>query len=433
MGSDGRPHHEVGFSFLAVQERCAGARRSHTSAKNLAQAGERGTELHLVLQKVAEGWAEEVGKSGQPRELAVIAQPQTLKLPASDAASVLKVLAEIQPFFSPEPGMLFGTEERIDLRDPDSWEIISFGYYDLFLKLGRTVLVIDHKFVRKEVEGAENNRQGHALAVSVWQQYEDVEDVIVVFTMPECGSSIHRFTRTTDGQRLIRELVEIIEAREQPVKVISAGDHCVYCKFRGTCKATLGVLKEMVTGIETLAVPATGFDPAKIRTAEDMALLRYWGDTAQPVIDAIKEESIKWAQEKNGISCTVNGQHVEYRVQSRKMNRKLGEARDVWNHIKSWFPIEAWIASSKLSLSELETNVVQVISGRLIDEGKTPSAAAIAKDFSEELMKNGLLSREEGCIYFLKRVKASAKRKPKSVKGGEDAPDDNRPDSQNDS
>jgi hypothetical protein len=415
LGSDNRYHHKYGFSFIATIEKCPAAERSEKAAKNLKDAGERGTELHLILEHIVEDWAFAI-ESGKPVSLDTIAyrtgprgsKPPVLSVP--DISAIRKVVEEIKPFFSVEKGMLLGTEERIDLRGGDG-EVISFGYYDLFLKLGRTVLIIDHKFVRKEVEGAEKNRQGHALAVSVWQQYAEVDDVVVLFTMPDCGSSIHRFNRTTDELRLFNELMQIFALKEHPFKVIQAGDHCVYCRHRYKCPAAIGTVKTMVTAIEPLAVPPN-FAPHLIQTAEDMAILRYWADTVSTIIDAIKETSLEWAQKsEEGIAADVNGQHVEYRVISRALPRKVESPFAVWDAFKEWLPVEAVLSASKVGITDLETAVVAVLSDRLIAEGKTPNATALAKDFSAALIEKGLLTQEEGRTFFLKRVKASARKK----------------------
>lgn len=429
MGSDGRPHHECGFSFVAVNEKCAAARRSESAATSIASAGERGTELHRVLEYLVEDWATaiEVGKPvaldklpwrNESREIIEARLAKNIKTPplvlsVPDIASVKKIIEEIKPFFAAEPGMLLGLEERINLHDDDG-KVVSFGYYDLFLKLGRTVLIIDHKFVRKEVEAAERNRQGHCLAVSVWQAYSDCDDVVVLFTMPDCGSSIYRFNRTTDELRLFNELMMIFTRREHPLKVLQAGDHCVYCRFRMKCEAAIGTVKVMVTGINPLAIPST-FAPNLIQTAEDMAILRYWADTVAPICDAIKEESLKWAQAKQGIAATINGQHVEYAVQSRAFPRKLGAAIDIYNEIKAWMPLEAMLSACDTSVTKLTEVVVALLSDRLLGEGKEPNASKLDADFTAMLMAKGLLTKEEGRTFFLKRVKASAKKRVKKA------------------
>lgn len=424
LGSDGRPHHKYGFSFFGVLDKCPGARRSKKSAPNLKQAGERGVELHGVLEKLVLDWVDSVATNPAPKTLLEVYEQQT-KLgmhrgrPVADLTSLRKVAEEVSPFLSPEPGMLVGTEESIDLHgrpteDDPNGEVISFGWYDLFVGLGRTVLIIDHKFVRKEVDAAETNRQGHCFAVSVWQAYPEVEDVVVLFTMPECGSSLHRFSRTVDGQRLSEELWTIYEKSERPYKTLQAGDHCVYCMHRGDCEAAIGTVKTMVTGINPLAVPEN-FVPHLIKTAEDMAILRYWADTVLPIVEEIKAQSVKWAENGTPVAATVNGQLVEYAIQSRALPRKVGEAIEIWKVVQEWMPVEALLMACKLGITDLETVVVQLVSDRLLAEGKTPSPTAIAKDFSDMLMSKNLLTREDGRTFFLKRVKASAKTKKKKT------------------
>ena len=413
MGSDGRAHHNKGFSFVATLEKCAAAERSEGAASSIASAGERGVELHKVLEDIVTDWANAV-QAGPAKPLDAFTAGRIKGLSVPDIAAVNKVVSEIKPYFQPEPGMLFGTEERIDLRDEDG-RIVSFGYYDLFLKLGRRVLLIDHKFVRKEVEAAERNRQGHCLAVAVWQTYAYVDDVIVLFTMPDCGSSLHEFNRQTDEIRLFSELMEIFIRSDRPYKVLQAGDHCVYCRHRYNCEAAVGTLKVMVTGVNPLAIPSS-FSPHLIETAEDMAILRYWADTVLPVCEAIKEKSLEWAKAKQGIAADVNGQHVEYAVQSRGLPRQLAEPLKVWEEVKAWMPIEAFLSASKIGITNMSQVVVDLISARLLDEGKEPNAAKIDADFCQMLIDKGLLTKEEGRTWFLKRVKASAK-KPRKKKG----------------
>lgn len=411
IGSDGRPHHHKGFSFLAVLEKCAAAERTIDPPKSLASAGERGIELHGILEDLVMQWVDNIEKNipGSLEE-AYAAQAHKglyLKREIADLKSLKRVITEINPFFVPEPGMLVGTEERIDLHDVDG-KMISFGWYDLFLKLGPVILIIDHKFVRKEVAGSETNRQGHAFAVSAWQAYPDAEDIIVLFTMPECGSSIHRFSRTTDELRLTQELSKIIDDSERPDKVLNAGDHCLYCRHKTRCPAAIGALKTMVTGINPIAVPES-FAPINIKTPEDAALLRYWVSIVEPLIDEIKKVTTQWAMDRQTISCNVGGQHIEFKPASRRHPRKIGDTLAVWNHVKDWMPIEAFLQGAKLSIGDFETAASALLTARVLDEGKTPNAIEIAESVTKDLTAAGLVTQEEGASWFLKRVKASAK------------------------
>lgn len=412
MGSDGRAHHRRGFSFVATLEKCAAAERSEGAAKSIKSAGERGVELHKVLENIVSAWAEQI-QVGPAKPLDAFTDKFTKGLPVADITSVKRVVAEIKPYFQPEPGMLLGLEEPINLLDGDG-EVVSFGYYDLFLKLGRRALVIDHKFVRKEVESAERNRQGHCMFVAICQSYQDVDDVIVLFTMPDCESSLHEFNRQKDEIPLFNELSGIFMRADRPYKVLQAGDHCVYCRHRYNCAAAIGTVKIMVTAINPLAVPAA-FAPNLITTATDMAVLRYWADTLQPVIDAIKEESLKWAQAQQGIAAEVNGQHVEYAVQSRAFPRKLDTAFKIWEEVKTWLPLDAYISACDVNITNLSAVVVAYLADKLLLEGKQPDSVKLDSDFTEMLMAKGLLTREEGRTFFLKRVKASAKKRKKAA------------------
>jgi len=417
IGSDDRPHHPYGFSFIGTLEKCPAARRSHVAPKNLAQAGERGTELHAVLEAAVNQWMKNVEMGSEtPFMLVLQIKAHEMAVSASDARSIMKIGEEIQVYFVSDPNLQVGTEEKIDLLHPVTGQMISFGWYDIILILGERALIIDHKFVRKEVEEAEKNRQGHALAVATFQLYPNVTHVEVLFSMPECQSSRHIFKRTEDYDRLSAELAQILDDVERPDKTLCAGEHCNYCRFRGTCPAAIGALATMATTIEPLSQPPT-FNPAAITTPEDMALLRYWCATLEPIIEQVKSRSLEMAQTGIELKTTLgSGETVAYKIHSRAASRSFcKEPMDIWKIVSGWMPVNAFITASKMNVGAFEKVAISVLADRLISENKKPNLTQIGKDLAAMLVQTGLVMPDDTKIQYLKRIKVGVNKKTKNV------------------
>lgn len=407
VGTDNRPHHPYGFSFIGSLEKCPAARRSHVSAKNLAAAGERGTELHAVLEEAVKQWMKNVENGSNAPFLHVLSvKAHEMAVSPDDARSVMKIGEEIAVYFVNDAGLAVGTEEMIEVKDPVSGAVRTFGWYDIILMIEDRALIVDHKFVRKEVELAEKNRQGHALAVGVFQTYPQINSVEVLFSMPECQSSRHTFTRAADFKRLEAEVIEILDAVERPYKVLRAGEQCNYCKFRGDCPAALKSLQTFATAIEPMSAPKT-FLPDQITDPADMALLRHWCSVLEPIIEAVKGRSLEMAQQGHRLIAGDS----EYKLYSRSAPRVFSKGpNEVFEAVKNWMPQAAFTAACKLNVGAFEKVAVQVIADRLISQGKRPNLTQIGKDLSAEMVKQGLMLQEGTKIPYLKKVKLRAEK-----------------------
>lgn len=411
MGSDGRTHHEFGYSFMGVLEQCPGARRRVNSAKALAKAGERGTQLHEVMEEAVKRWIHDI-EIGSPMEFMRVLELTALHLGADDLRSVLKIGREIESNFvlGGEPPMV-GTEEQIPLKDSDG-KVISSGYYDIFLKRGRDVLVIDHKFVRKEVADAEVNRQGHCLAIAVMQEYPDVEFVTVMFTMAELGTTSHTFNRTEDYEPIHDELVNIVRQAELPYKCLHAGEHCQLCRFAGKdCAASIMAVQTMATAVAPLTTPIA-FNPAAVDSPEQMALLRFWVAAVEPICEQIKSAATEMAI-KTGKELRIvlpGGEEVKYKISSRKAARRIKSAMEVWQIVKPWMSFDAFISACDLKIGPLTTVAVQYGVDTCLKEEKKPNVTEITKSFDALMEENGLIERSEGLIHSLRRVKKRDKK-----------------------
>ena len=404
MGSDHREHHRFGFSFLGTLERCPAARRADEPAKNLVEAAERGIELHKVLEETVIQWIKNI-QLGAPIEFTKVATAKCFGLHPDDQRSVMRIVAEIAPNFIAEEGIVVGTEEKLNLRDPRTGEVRSFGWYDILLKREKTAFICDNKFVRKEVDSAEKNRQGHALAVGVFQEYPDVDTVVVLFAMPECTSSLHTFTRAADFERLQTELIQILDNTDEPAKILSAGEHCVYCKFRGRCPATIGALKTIATAVEPLSVPSS-FDVSKIESPEQIALLKYWCSVIDSVSEKVNERAMQLALAGAKLRYSMGGEIVEYKLFEKKAPRAVKDTVELYHAFK-WVPIEALLSACRVSLGKFEQNALQVLTDRLLSQGKEPIVSEITRELQNVLLEKGLVERNPAPIQYLKRTKVT--------------------------
>jgi len=423
QGTDNRPHHKWGFSFVKTLELCPAAERASEASDSLAVAAERGTELHELLELSVKAWLANVEKDPKTSiSFRDVVAAKAAQLNTYDMKSVMKIVDDIEGFFTPDPNLLVGTEERINLNRPDTTsevgivnekDILSYGYYDIVLMFNERALVIDHKFVRKEVDAAEKNRQGHCLAVAIFQNYPKIETVEVMFTMPECGTSRHTFTRTDDFKRIEAELEEIFDAADRPFKTLRTGDHCTYCRHKANCAAVTQNLETMATAIVPLSKPKT-FDIAKVTDPEEMTLIRYWCSVLEPAIEQFKKAATEMAKQGKPMKCIVNGEVVEYKITERKGTLKIKDTIDFFNAVSGWLPVEQLLAACTVKIGELRKNVTQVGAQRLLDEGKKPNMRQIQETFDQWLLDSKLAEETAGSTYLMP-VKAGGAAKANTV------------------
>jgi hypothetical protein len=161
----------------------------------------------------------------------------------------------------------------------------------------------------------------------------------------------------------------------------------------------------MATGIEPMAVPVS-FNPALVKTPEQMALLRHWCAVLEPIIEQVKEASLQMALTGVPLVADLGNSKVEYKLSSRSASRTFAkEPMEVYDAVKSWMPVNAFIMASKLSVGKFEEVATAVLADRLISQNQKPNLTQISKDLSKMLISSGLVSQEGAKINFLKRVK----------------------------
>ncbi|MBQ7023763.1 MAG: DUF2800 domain-containing protein [Akkermansia sp.] len=116
----------------------------------------------------------------------------------------------------------------------------------------RTALVLDYKFGRGEVVSAEQNCQLYALALLVFDNFADIEEVYAGILQPfVCRKlpKLGRFTRA-DVEQLRRWIYGRLDEAARPGAKLCPGEvQCKYCRAAASCPA-LGLQVQKAAGLE---------------------------------------------------------------------------------------------------------------------------------------------------------------------------------------
>jgi hypothetical protein len=200
-----------------------------------------------------------------------------------------------------DPTAQIRSERVVDLTDaiPEG-----FGTADCFITYDKVIESIDLKGGRGIYVSAHDNAQTRLYAYGVLKQVEilyDVEAVVCTIVQPRMDSiSTEKLTKT--------ELLDWIESIVKPAAAIAwagkgefkAGDHCQWCKIKGTCRARanqhLGDVASM------FAQPSEGdtgvpVRPAPTLTPAEIAALLPQLDLVKQWVGEVQAHALQLAQD----------------------------------------------------------------------------------------------------------------------------------------
>jgi hypothetical protein len=242
-----RVHHKTSPSTLQAREACT----HWTTSDFVSDAAAAGTRQHEAVDKRS--------LAGLPTDEEATAVTNCIEFANS-------VEAEFAEKAKAGGGKYVHLNEAyVHVDDQDT----SAGYFDEAFIYGDEAALIDYKFGQWEVEPAENNLQGYAYALGLWNKYPKLQKVTVYFVMPYLDTiEAATFTREQAKDMLLR--IQTVVARSNA----KVGDPtpsflaCYGCGNKAACPALAKIAVKVSEKFAPLKTPKE-FDPMKVADPEE--------------------------------------------------------------------------------------------------------------------------------------------------------------------
>lgn len=400
-----KKHHKYGPSRLGYLDECAGfASKSGTNA-----AAEEGTALHekmeSILQYVVKGSAKTAMEG-----LRMLAT--TIDFTDDEREWLRFCCIRCDVYIAKKPLQIL-TEISVTVTDEAGKEM-NHGTLDVAYIWNEVAIVQDFKFGWVPVKHAVKNLQGWNYALGILQKFTKLRAVGVEFDQPKLNwfstASYNRIRMAEMYQRCAdvigrAEFVQDHPAEAQPF--MKPGNYCTYCSRAGDCAVLANA--RMIAGARANDLPMpTLFKGLQITTPSEMALARYWVDIVEAGIGEVKERAREMAElaENQEISCTLpNGEVITYAMAEKNKDRSLGSAIEISEALKEFLTPEEVLGAAELALGKLES----IAKNALVEAAKLRGDKLTKKSAWEQVIStleaNGLLTRPDGKIRYLKRKK----------------------------
>lgn len=353
-----RAHAEFSPSTLNAIADCSHFRQDQTGEVHFVT--ERGTKMHEAFE------------TGNMAGLA----PWEVEL----VDKVLAVAAGIE-------NETFQKAPEKTIKEARLYYLDQFGHLDRYSLCGNKAVITDAKFGYKAVRDAENNMQGWAYALSVFDAHPEVEEITVAFIMARRDEvSVHTFKRALDYPTLKAGIAVLIANARNPENPYTPNDHCQYCSKCAVCPAlrekALAVAKayEPALLVPEITHGSEIMDPSTMSKALALA----------PVLE-------KWASgvKKAAVEMAMNGVAVPgFELKERKGRREVTDATIAFGIVRSRITAEEFASACKVSIGDLEDLVA--------DKAPRGTKAAVKQELNELLLGAGAL-KEGDPVRFLSK------------------------------
>lgn len=336
-------HHDFGPSSLERYRICPG---SYVMQKDIPEttsaAAEEGTMLHnAVATKDLDG------------------------LNPEQELSVTKCLDFVATLV--EPGDELYHELELELRDPDTGELLTFGTSDVVIVKPerQTIVVIDWKFGYTPVKDVSNNIQLATYCAMAMQKFGFASCTGYVF-QPRIGKrSSYTFTNL---DAIISNVKNIIAKATSDTMVLRATEEsCRYCRARLNCPA-------FRVNFQKLAATKGSYN------LEDIETLVSLYEASLDVKAFIKEieTAVKDNIEKNG-SCG------DYIFEYKDGNREVKDISGLYAVVKDYLTTGEFHAACKVTIGKLESALSEKLIAEAAISGVKLSKTDAKKKCSEML------------------------------------------------
>jgi len=397
-----KKHHRYGPSRLGYLDECAG----FTSRSGTNAAAEEGTTLHErmeeILQLVVKGKAKTAAEG-----LRMLSARIDFTDEERDYLRFCCVRCDL--YISRNPQQIL-TENEITVSGEDG-KMLNHGTLDVAFVWGDVAIIIDFKFGWVPVKHARENLQGRNYALGMFQKILGLRAVGVEFVQPKLGwfstVSYKRIQMAEMFQRISDVIANAEFVQSNPDKaqpLMKPGVYCQYCSLSGSCAVLSNHRALAASKFNNLPAPVS-FKGLELTKPMDIALARYWVDIIEAGVKEIKQRAFEIAELQGGeISCVLpNGEQIVYAVAEKNADRSLGAPIEIAEALKEFLTPEEILGAAELALGKLEPIAKNALVEAAKQRGEKLTKKAAWESVVSTLEANGLLTRPDGKIRFLKR------------------------------
>jgi Protein of unknown function (DUF2800) len=397
-----KTHHKFGPSRMGYLDACAG----FTSRSGTNDAAEEGTALHermeAILQLVIKGTTKTACQG-----LNIYAADHDL---ADDERDYLRFCcARCDVYLARKPLQVL-TEISVTVSGEDGKEL-NHGTLDVVFVWKEVAIIIDFKFGYVPVKHAAKNLQGMNYGLGVFQKFHTLQAVGVEFVQPKLQWFSTTSYKRAQVAEMFQRLHDVIDRAifvhthpNEAQKFMAPGLYCQYCAQSGSCAVLTNHRAVAASKFNDLPQP-TSFKGLSINTPHEIALARYWCDVIESGVKEIKQRAFELAELNGGeIACTLpNGDEVRYYVAEKNAARSLGSPIEVSEALKECLAVEEILGAAELAITKLEPIAKNALVEAAKQRGEKLSKKAAWEQVCSTLEANGLLSRPDQKVRFLKR------------------------------
>lgn len=407
-----RKHARFSPSKLNYLDPAVGGCPGFHQDSSTSAAAEEGTEHHELLDKlIGEWWA--LGEHRGTLDGYLFARRVALKW--SDEADYLyRFCAEVVEKYLARATEVHRerTVHVVSLRDraPVTW-----GHFDLLVVINDVGILVDWKFGSVAVEPADTNRQGFAYAAGALQKWFGLQKLGVIFAMPRLRWVTKAMFTRRDLETLVGTVEGIVRAAERMAvrfdrdaasirpDELNPGSACTYCTRAAECPGFLSKLQVAAPKFGGLPAPQD-FNLDAIDTPQKAAVAHAWAHFLEEKLGSVKKKCLEIAKLNGGSLSAVDqeGNEIVFKVYRRGVDRTLGQAPLVADCLSPWVAPEQILAAADLALGRLEDIVVPAMQ----DQDESLSKKDAKERLASHLEAHGLLSRPDGSIEYLRKVKS---------------------------
>jgi hypothetical protein len=405
-------HHKFGPSRMGYLDTCAG----FTSRSGTNDAAEEGTALHERIEAIIQ-----LARRQETSACQALVSYATQHDLADDERDWLRFCCVRCDVYLARKPLQVLTEISVNVTAENGTEL-NHGTLDVVFVWKDVAIIIDFKFGYVPVKHATKNLQGMNYGLGVFQKFHTLRAVGVEFVQPKLN-----WFSTTSYQRaqmaeMFQRLSEVIERAifvqtnpEDAQKFMQPGLYCQYCSLSGSCAVLSNHRALAATRFNDLPQPAS-FKGLSINTPQEIALARYWVDVIESGVKEIKQRAFELAELNGGeISCVLpGGEEVTYCIAEKNADRSLGSPIEISEALKEFLTPAEILGAAELALGKLEPIAKNALVEAAKQRGEKLTKKAAWESVVSTLEANGLLTRPDGKIRFLKRKK-QAPIEPKQI------------------
>jgi hypothetical protein len=404
-----RLHHKYSASKMNYLEDCA----AFTSSSTTNEAAEQGTLLHDLMDQMIKKVAKGLYKTTLEQVATWLVK--ACELTEEEIGYLRFCCKRVDVFLARRPTAIL-TEISVSVQHPDGTEL-NHGFLDVLFIFKDVGILMDFKFGWAPVRPAKDNLQGFNYALGAFMKFQELNRIGIEFIQPKLNWVTSHVVERLYMFELYRRLASVVENAEYVQKnpldaqrYMKPGHYCQYCTLAGTCAVLSNYRAIAATRYADLPMPVS-FKGMELTKPADLALARYWCDLVETGIEELKASAFMVAEANGGeLRCTLpNGQEIIYEIAERNVDRVLGSAPEIAEALKDFCSPQEILGAAKLAIGKLEPIAKAAMVGLAAARGEKLTKKVAWEQVTATLEAQGLLTRPDSKIRYLKLKKETNK------------------------